>query len=424
MRPTIALRPARCRRAARPTSSRTSRARSTAGPARPGFLGRKPCRCPAALLARWVRGRRAVHDGHARGAVHEGACAGNGRDAPTTGHCDRPQADEPRPSGFPRRPRMRAPRLAQPASTPATSSPTTAMCRASGSPPSPRPRHEPSPLRVPTRPPAAASPRGPQASTPARRRPGRAPSTPRSRRRSRERAEAVGAAPARRGWRSRRPAVRLRGARPLRPTGARRDVRRARVLRTAPTQQHTQPTDADGFSAGHSSRHLRPLACVRSRARGSRWPATRAWSIVGGRRASGTSLSRRSRPPSAWAREISAQQGRSAAPGGDVPDPRRVAWTGWTPDYARAGRRSSGRARAIAVALAAQLGSFRRTRLLGRDRSGGRNASRHPEGPDATIVGTLTVKNSARISDGRLRARRGALPRVRFGMLLLSPPRR
>lgn len=71
---------------------------------------------------------------------------------------------------------------------------------------------------------------------------------------------------------------------------------------------------------------------------------------------------------------------------------------------------------------AAQLTGFRRTRLLGRDRSGARATSRHPEGPDATITGTLTIVDPERFATGLARGV-GRFRAFGFGMLLLSPPR-
>lgn len=115
-------------------------------------------------------------------------------------------------------------------------------------------------------------------------------------------------------------------------------------------------------------------------------------------------------------------QAPSAAPGGDVPT-RAECYLDWLDARLREGGASIVRSRAgDRGGFAAQLGGFRRTRLLGRDRSGARNASRHPEGPDATIVGTLAVEDSAQFAVGLARGV-GRFRAFGFGMLLLSPPR-
>lgn len=73
-------------------------------------------------------------------------------------------------------------------------------------------------------------------------------------------------------------------------------------------------------------------------------------------------------------------------------------------------------------ALAARVDAFRFTRLLARDRGGARSRTQHPEGPDATITGTLVVDEPAHFADGLARGV-GRFRAFGFGMLLLSPPR-
>lgn len=73
-------------------------------------------------------------------------------------------------------------------------------------------------------------------------------------------------------------------------------------------------------------------------------------------------------------------------------------------------------------AFAARVDAFRFTRLLARDRGGARSRTQHPEGPDATITGTLVVDDPTRFADGLARGV-GRFRAFGFGMLLLSPPR-
>lgn len=72
--------------------------------------------------------------------------------------------------------------------------------------------------------------------------------------------------------------------------------------------------------------------------------------------------------------------------------------------------------------FAARVEAFRLTRLLARDRSGAQSRTHHPEGPDATITGTLIVNDPARFAEG-LAHGVGRFRAFGFGMLLLSPPR-
>lgn len=78
--------------------------------------------------------------------------------------------------------------------------------------------------------------------------------------------------------------------------------------------------------------------------------------------------------------------------------------------------------RTQSAVLSAHVDAFRFTRLMARDRSGTRTRSQHPEGPDATVTGTLVVDDPDRFAAclargiGRFRA-------FGFGMLLLAPRR-
>lgn len=71
---------------------------------------------------------------------------------------------------------------------------------------------------------------------------------------------------------------------------------------------------------------------------------------------------------------------------------------------------------------AARVDAFRFTRLLTRDRSGAHTRSQHPDGPDATITGTLVVHDEDAFSEGLARGI-GRFRAFGFGMLLLSPAR-
>lgn len=74
------------------------------------------------------------------------------------------------------------------------------------------------------------------------------------------------------------------------------------------------------------------------------------------------------------------------------------------------------------LALGARVEAFRLTRLMARDRSGGGSRSRHPEGPDVAISGTLVVDDPDRFAAGLARGI-GRFRAFGFGMLLLAPPR-
>lgn len=67
------------------------------------------------------------------------------------------------------------------------------------------------------------------------------------------------------------------------------------------------------------------------------------------------------------------------------------------------------------------LESFRRTRVLRRDRSGSTDRSRTVEGPDAVAVGTVTVTDPDRFAAALVRGI-GRHRSFGFGMLLLTPP--
>ena len=69
------------------------------------------------------------------------------------------------------------------------------------------------------------------------------------------------------------------------------------------------------------------------------------------------------------------------------------------------------------------LESFRRTRVLRRDRSGGSERPRTVEGPDAVAVGTVTVTDPDRFAAALARGI-GRHRSFGFGMLLLTPPMR
>lgn len=70
----------------------------------------------------------------------------------------------------------------------------------------------------------------------------------------------------------------------------------------------------------------------------------------------------------------------------------------------------------------ARVDAFRLTRLLSRDRSGSRARPIHAEGPDAVVVGTLTVTDADAFGVGLARGL-GRYRAFGFGMLLLTPPR-
>lgn len=82
----------------------------------------------------------------------------------------------------------------------------------------------------------------------------------------------------------------------------------------------------------------------------------------------------------------------------------------------------------LAVRLAAigstietvSLNSFRRTRLMGRNRAGGEKITCSTEGPDATLSGTLLVTDTMAFSAG-LAHGIGRHRTFGFGMLLLAP---
>lgn len=69
-----------------------------------------------------------------------------------------------------------------------------------------------------------------------------------------------------------------------------------------------------------------------------------------------------------------------------------------------------------------QVDAFRFTRLLARDRNGARTRTQHPNGPDATITGTLTVTDAESFAAGLPRGV-GRFRAFGFGMLLLTPAR-
>jgi CRISPR system Cascade subunit CasE len=70
----------------------------------------------------------------------------------------------------------------------------------------------------------------------------------------------------------------------------------------------------------------------------------------------------------------------------------------------------------------ASMDAFRLTRLMTRARGETVRGTRHPEGPDATITGTLVVADDQRFRDG-LAHGIGRFRAFGFGMLVLAPPR-
>lgn len=71
---------------------------------------------------------------------------------------------------------------------------------------------------------------------------------------------------------------------------------------------------------------------------------------------------------------------------------------------------------------AARVDAFQFTRVMTRDRRGGSSRSQHPNGPDATISGTLVVEDPEKFAYGLARGI-GRFRAFGFGMLLLTPPR-
>lgn len=126
---------------------------------------------------------------------------------------------------------------------------------------------------------------------------------------------------------------------------------------------------------------------------------------------------------------------RAMTPGSDA-GTARGAWTAWPPPSRATcylewlDRRLHDSGAAIARtsvrdaedgAFAARVDAFRFTRLLARDRGGVRSRTQHPEGPDATITGTLVVTDPDRFATGIARGV-GRSRAFGFGMLLLAPP--
>lgn len=71
----------------------------------------------------------------------------------------------------------------------------------------------------------------------------------------------------------------------------------------------------------------------------------------------------------------------------------------------------------------ARVEAFRLTRLMSRDRSGGRSRTIAAEGPDVTVSGMLAVTDTDAFAAGLTRGV-GRYRAFGFGMLLLSPPQR